>query len=124
MKNLVCLFVLSSLCVSGISFAKASKKEVKGQLNLNTASVEQLDQLPSISPKKAQDIFDYRKEHPYKSVDDLDNVKGFSPKSIDKIRSYVSVQGENTLSVEGGKSSKKSKKESASSKKKKKSSEA
>ncbi len=105
-KKIIAIALVMGVLVPGFGFAKASKKQISGQLNLNTASVEQLDQLPSMSAKKAQLIVDYRKDHPFKSVDELDNVKGFSPKGIDKIRTYISIAGGNNLVVEGGKSKK------------------
>jgi len=94
--------VLAGFVVASHTQAAASKAKVTGLLNLNTATMEQIDQLPSVSPKKAQAVVEYRKEKPFKSVDELDNVKGFSPKSIEKIRSYLTVDGPTTLKVEKG----------------------
>lgn len=107
------------LFTSGFAFAKASKKSYSGQLNLNTASVEEIDQLPSISPKKAEAIVEYRKEHPLKSVEDLDNIKGFSPKGIAKLKPYVKTEGSSNFAVEGGSKSKKGKKTASAEKSKK-----
>ncbi len=103
---MIAIALVIAAMMPGLALAKASKKQISGALNLNTATVEQLDQLPSMSAKKAQLIVDYRKDHPFKSVDELDNVKGFSPKGIDKIRSYLNTDGPNNLVVEGGKSKK------------------
>src|SRR4030095_5121097 len=99
--------IISCLVITGCVFAShaqaaASKAKVSGQLNLNTATMQQIDQLPSVSPKKAQAIVHYRKEKPFKSVDELDNVKGFSPKSIEKLKPYLTIDGPNTLLVEKG----------------------
>jgi competence protein ComEA len=45
-----------------------------------------------IGPKKAQAIVEYRKKHgPFKSVDELENVKGLGKASIDKMRSELTV---------------------------------
>jgi len=97
-KNLVVsVFVLATLL---LAWNGQAKQKVSGQLNLNLATVEQIDQLPGVSPKKALAIVDYRKQHPYKSVDELDNVKGFSPKSIEKLRPYLLVDGPTTFKVE------------------------
>lgn len=115
MKKMIAIALVIAALMPGLASAKASKKQISGQLNLNTATVEQLDQLPSMSAKKAQLIVDYRKDKPFKSVDDLDNVKGFSPKGIDKIRAHITIDGANNLVVEGGKA-KRGKKAATSSK--------
>ena len=61
-------------------------------VNLNTATKEELDGVKGIGPVKAQAIVDYRKKNgPFKSVDDLQNVKGFGDKSVDKVRAELSV---------------------------------
>lgn len=65
-------------------------------VNLNTASKEELDSVKGIGPAKAQAIIDYRaKNGPFKSVDDLKNVKGFGDKTVAKMRSELSVSGAN-----------------------------
>lgn len=64
-----------------------------GKINLNTATLEQLDQLSGIGSMRAQAILDYRKKHGrFLSVDDLINVPGFGVKLVDRIRDEVTVQ--------------------------------
>jgi competence protein ComEA len=66
-------------------------------VNINTATKEELDALKGIGPVKAQAIVDYRKEHgPFKSVDDLKNVKGIGDKTLESLRKDISVSGANT----------------------------
>jgi competence protein ComEA len=61
-------------------------------VNINTATLEELIALPSIGPTTAQKIIDYRTEHgPFSTIDDLDNVSGIGPSTLDDIRALVTV---------------------------------
>ncbi|MFA5825228.1 MAG: helix-hairpin-helix domain-containing protein [Gallionellaceae bacterium] len=63
-------------------------------VNLNTATKEELDSVKGIGPVKAQAIIEYRQKNgQFKSVDDLKNVKGFGDKSVEKMRSELTVSG-------------------------------
>lgn len=64
------------------------------QININTATKEQLEGIKGIGPVKAQAIIDYRsKNGAFKTVDDLDKVKGIGPATLKDVRSQVSVTG-------------------------------
>ncbi len=81
---------LVALFLSGIGIAAAA-------VNLNTATVEQLDAVKGIGVSKAKAIVEYRnKNGQFKSVDDLKNVKGFGAKSVDKLRAELSVSGDSS----------------------------
>jgi competence protein ComEA len=59
-------------------------------VDLNSATVEQLDALPGIGPVTAQKIVDYRTEHgPFTSIDDLDAIPGIGPARIENLRGLV-----------------------------------
>jgi comEA protein len=72
---------------------RKSKKpeDLKGLVvNLNTATAQQLQQLPGVGEKMAQRILTYRQQHgPFHTLEDLDAVKGLGPKKLDKMRPYV-----------------------------------
>ena len=61
-------------------------------ININTATVEQLDLLPEIGPVLAQRIVDYRNESgPFENVTDLLYVSGIGEKTLAKILALITV---------------------------------
>lgn len=66
-------------------------------ININTATKDELIALPGIGPAKAQAIIDYRKAHgPFKTVDDLKDVKGIGAKRFEKLKPDLAVTGPTT----------------------------
>ena len=62
-------------------------------LNLNTATQAELESLPGIGPTKAMDIITYRNlVGAFKTVDDLLNITGIGPSTLDAIRQYLIVE--------------------------------
>lgn len=69
--------------------AKAST----GKINVNTATLEELDTLPGIGPAIAQRIIDYRTQNgDFKKIDDLKNVRGIGDVLFDQIKDLVTLQ--------------------------------
>ncbi|HEX5330832.1 MAG TPA: helix-hairpin-helix domain-containing protein [Sulfuricurvum sp.] len=64
-----------------------------GAVNINRANSAQLQTLYGIGPSKALEILKYRKTHgEFKSVDELVNVKGIGPKTLNKMRGQVTLR--------------------------------
>ncbi|EZQ11788.1 MULTISPECIES: ComEA family DNA-binding protein [unclassified Acinetobacter] len=62
------------------------------KVRLNTASMVELQMIKGVGEKKAAAIIEYRQKHgSFKSVDELQNVKGIGPKFIEKNRNQLAL---------------------------------
>ena len=62
------------------------------RLDLNKASAGELMALPGIGEKRAQAVVAWRDAHgPFHCVDDLDDVRGIGPATLDRLRPFVCV---------------------------------
>jgi competence protein ComEA len=62
------------------------------QIDINTASVEELDELPEVGPSTAESIIDYRQNNgQFTSVDELEEVPGIGPATLEKIEPFATV---------------------------------
>ena len=83
-------FLMGILCV--VPSLIANKKPPAAPVNLNTATSEELQQVPGIGPVTAEKILQMRKAYGgFKSVDDLLAIKGIGPKRLEKMRKYLTV---------------------------------
>lgn len=82
----------SSKTSSSSSKASTSSELGLASVNINTATQAELEEVPYIGEVKAKAIIDYRTTNGnFKSIDELDNVKGFGSATIEKIRKYLTV---------------------------------
>lgn len=64
------------------------------KININTAPVGELADLPGIGPSLSSRIAEYRKAHgPFEKLEDLLNVSGIGPKVFEKLEPYATVGG-------------------------------
>lgn len=86
MKNLARLFTL-------FFFFMLSSIALADVVNINTADAQSLaDNVSGVGLKRAQAIIDFRKEHgPFKSVDELTQVKGIGLKLVEQNRDNLRV---------------------------------
>ncbi len=78
---------------SNRSQAKPPKKAFQGKVNINTASLQQLQLLPGIGPKMAERIVAHRSQlGRFTSVEQLLDVPGIGPKKLEKLVAFCVLQ--------------------------------
>ena len=104
--KVMAVMAVAFLAMSGEAFAAKKKSktqlQLSGQVNLNTATPQQLDQLPGVGEKAAKRIIEYRAKTPFAKTEDLMKVKGFGKKKFDKLKPYVTVSGATTVKATRG----------------------
>ena len=62
---------------------------------MNTADAYDLQRLPGIGEKRAQDIIAWREEHgPFQTLEELTEVSGIGPVILENLRAYAAVGNE------------------------------
>ena len=98
MKRITKAVAVGLFCgLVGLPFARdiraAGGAGAAARVDLNSASVEELAQLPGIGPAKAQAIVSHRSANPFRKPEDLRDVKGIGDKLYEQLKDQITVGG-------------------------------
>ena len=89
LRGVILLLVLA-IASTGIAFAEGSGPIV----NVNTATLEELQALPGVGESRATAILETREARGgFRSVDDLLDVKGIGPSGLERLRPHARTSG-------------------------------
>ncbi len=94
---IVTLCILAITLIMNVDLARVThplpeiEERTDHRLDLNSATLSELETLPNIGPLKAQRIIDAR---PFDSVNDLLPVQGLGPKTLETLRPHIKVSAE------------------------------
>ena len=67
--------------------------ESGGKININTADLTELQEIPGVGEKKAQSIMEYREAcGGFQNIEQLQEVPGIKGKTFDKVKDYITVK--------------------------------
>jgi competence protein ComEA len=99
----ITVFSISMRSTQAAAAATGTSQDSKGKIilttptpdfpvNINTASIQELQNLPNIGLTKAEAIVNYRQQHgSFKKVEDIQNVAGIGASTFEKIKEFITV---------------------------------
>ncbi len=90
-----------AIALWAVAAPAADGPRLTGVVNVNTASLEELQLLPGVGETRARAILSTRQERGgFTSVDELVAVKGIGEATLGRLRPFVRVEGETTARIE------------------------
>lgn len=90
---LLLFVVLSVACTTRVVYVPPLVAASTGAVNINTATAEDLERLPSIGPKTAESIIQFRDENgPFRRVEHVMLVRGVSERRFVEIRPHLRTE--------------------------------
>ena len=78
---------------AGVAGTSGAGVQEDGRVNINTATLEQLMQLPGVGQTRGEAIIAYRQEHgDFSSAEDIMNVSGIGSALYEKMKDYITVK--------------------------------
>ena len=91
-KECVCPNIQNDGCLNIEIKENITNKENKELVNINTATVEELQTITGIGESKAKSIIEYRKTNGnFKTIEDIKNVEGIGEKLYESIKIYITT---------------------------------
>ncbi len=73
--------------------AAPQRPAARAKVDVNTATQEQLEQVPGIGPALARRILEWRRQNgPFETLEELLHVRGIGPRTLDRLRPYLEVR--------------------------------
>jgi comEA protein len=92
------------VALAAISFslpALAAGSTPQGKVNVNTATMQELQLLPGIGESRAEAMIEARKQRGgFESIEDLLEVSGIGERSLERLRPHVTLKGKTTARAE------------------------
>jgi competence protein ComEA len=89
LKNNQKIYIPAKIVTESVSTVAGTN--ISNKININLATVEELDTLPGIGSVYAQRIINYRKNKPFRSIEEIMEIEGIGEKTFEKLKDLVII---------------------------------